>query len=129
MRRIRLNLSASLLFNAAGVPLAAGALFPVLRWRLPPEAAAAAMAASSVCVVLSSLSLKGHRSPHLAPAEAPPAAAEGGSGNVPRRGLLAAFLEERAGDAEGAGGGLGGSGADGWQGIPSGATVRRQRGC
>ena len=67
MRRIRANLAASLAFNAAGVPLAAGALYPALRWRLPPEAAAAAMAASSVSVVLSSLSLKGFRSEHFAP--------------------------------------------------------------
>jgi cation transport ATPase len=37
-----------------------------MRVRLPPEAAAGAMAASSVCVVLSSLSLRRFRSPHFA---------------------------------------------------------------
>jgi hypothetical protein len=36
-----------------------------MRVRLPPEAAAGAMAASSVCVVLSSLSLRRFRSPHF----------------------------------------------------------------
>lgn len=66
MRRIRLNLVLSLVFNLLGVPIAAGVLYPALRVRLPPEAAAAAMAASSVAVVLSSLSLKRFTSPHFA---------------------------------------------------------------
>ena len=57
MRRIRINLACSLVFNALGVPIAAGVLFPSFRARLPPEAASAAMAASSVAVVLSSLGL------------------------------------------------------------------------
>merc|ERR1712025_1330217 len=55
--RIRSNLFFSLVFNGLGVPIAAGALFPVLRVRLPPEVAALAMALSSFCVVASSLSL------------------------------------------------------------------------
>jgi hypothetical protein len=42
------------------VPVAAGALYPLTRVRLPPEAAALAMALSSVSVVLSSLSLAGY---------------------------------------------------------------------
>ena len=56
-RRIRINLFFSLAYNALGVPVAAGALYPLTRVRLPPEAAALAMALSSVSVVLSSLSL------------------------------------------------------------------------
>ena len=49
-----------LAYNALGVPVAAGALYPLTRVRLPPEAAALAMALSSVSVVLSSLSLAGY---------------------------------------------------------------------
>ena len=59
--RIRSNLFFSLVFNGLGVPIAAGALFPVLRVRLPPEVAALAMALSSFCVVASSLSLNTFR--------------------------------------------------------------------
>jgi Cu+-exporting ATPase len=65
MRRIRLNLALSLAFNGLGIPLAAGAVYPLLRARLPPEAAAGAMALSSVAVVLSSLSLRRFKSPHM----------------------------------------------------------------
>jgi Cu+-exporting ATPase len=61
MVRIRANLAFSLVFNLLGVPIAAGVLYPGLRARLPPEAAAAAMAASSVAVVLSSLRLAAFR--------------------------------------------------------------------
>ena len=56
-RRIKLNLFFSLAYNAAGIPIAAGALYPLVRARLPPEVAALAMALSSVSVVLSSLAL------------------------------------------------------------------------
>mmetsp|Transcript_10934 Transcript_10934/g.33769 ORF Transcript_10934/g.33769 Transcript_10934/m.33769 type:complete len:147 (-) Transcript_10934:90-530(-) len=59
--RIRANLFFSLAFNGLGVPIAAGALFPALRVRLPPELAALAMALSSFCVVASSLSLNSFR--------------------------------------------------------------------
>ena len=44
-RRIKLNLFFSLAYNAAGIPIAAGALYPLVRARLPPEVAALAMAA------------------------------------------------------------------------------------
>jgi Cu+-exporting ATPase len=80
MRRIRLNLALSLLFNGLGVPLAAGAFFPFFRARLPPEAAAAAMAASSVCVVLSSLSLRRFKSPFLGGGEGMRTGTAGGGG-------------------------------------------------
>lgn len=56
-RRIKINLFFSLAYNAAGIPIAAGALYPLIRARLPPEVAALAMALSSVSVVLSSLAL------------------------------------------------------------------------
>ena len=59
--RIRSNLFFSLVFNGLGVPIAAGALFPVTQVRLPPEVAALAMALSSFCVVAASLSLNAFR--------------------------------------------------------------------
>ena len=62
-RRIKLNLFFSLAYNALGIPVAAGALFPVIGTRLPPEVAALAMALSSVSVVLSSLHLSTYRPP------------------------------------------------------------------
>ena len=76
-RRIRINLFFSLAYNCLGVPIAAGALYPVIHARLPPEVAALAMALSSVSVVMSSLSLRyyqppigSHRSEVLEPASA-----------------------------------------------------------
>jgi len=64
-RRIQLNLIFSLGYNALGIPVAAGVLYPWLGVRLPPELAALAMALSSVSVVLSSLMLKRYRDPFL----------------------------------------------------------------
>lgn len=57
LRRIKFNYFWALIYNTIGIPIAAGALFPVLKISLPPELAAAAMALSSVSVVLSSLAL------------------------------------------------------------------------
>ena len=61
--RIRLNLMFSLGYNAIGIPLAAGILFPWTHNLIPPQVAGFAMALSSVSVVLSSLALKRYRSP------------------------------------------------------------------
>jgi Cu+-exporting ATPase len=58
MGRIRQNLFWAFAYNAALVPLAAGALYPVLGILLPPEVAGLAMAMSSVTVVTLSLLLK-----------------------------------------------------------------------
>lgn len=55
--RIKLNLGLSFVYNALGIPIAAGALYPATHLVLPPELAGLAMAVSSVCVVLSSLLL------------------------------------------------------------------------
>lgn len=64
-RRIRLNFVWSLLYNCLSIPLAAGVFYPVLHARLPPTAAALAMALSSVSVVVSSLSLRLYRPPQV----------------------------------------------------------------
>ncbi|KAK8936200.1 putative copper-transporting ATPase HMA5 [Platanthera zijinensis] len=59
--RIRMNYIWALAYNIIGIPIAANVLFPSTRFRLPPWVAGAAMAASSVSVVLWSLLLKNYR--------------------------------------------------------------------
>ena len=58
MRNIRQNLFFAFVYNAAGVPIAAGALYPMFGILLSPVIAAAAMALSSVSVVGNSLRLR-----------------------------------------------------------------------
>jgi P-type Cu+ transporter len=58
MRNIRQNLFFAFIYNAAGIPIAAGLLYPVMGVLLSPVVAAAAMALSSVSVVANSLRLK-----------------------------------------------------------------------
>jgi Cu+-exporting ATPase len=58
MRNIRQNLLFAFIYNAAGVPIAAGILYPVTGLLLTPAIAAAAMAASSVSVVVNALRLR-----------------------------------------------------------------------
>jgi Cu+-exporting ATPase len=58
MRNIRQNLFFAFIYNAAGVPIAAGALYPFFGILLSPVIAAAAMALSSVSVVGNSLRLQ-----------------------------------------------------------------------
>jgi len=55
---IRQNLAWAFGYNAVLIPLAAGALFPWTGTLLPPVAASAAMALSSVTVVANSLRLR-----------------------------------------------------------------------
>ena len=58
MRNIRQNLFFAFVYNAAGVPLAAGVLYPVLGVLLSPMVAAAAMSLSSVSVIGNALRLR-----------------------------------------------------------------------
>ena len=58
MRNIRQNLFFAFIYNAVGVPLAAGALYPAFGWLLSPDFAAAAMALSSVSVISNALRLR-----------------------------------------------------------------------
>ena len=58
MKNIRQNLIFAFVYNAAGIPVAAGALYPVFGITLSPVLAAAAMALSSASVVANALRLR-----------------------------------------------------------------------
>ena len=58
MTNIRQNLFFAFVYNAAGVPIAAGVLYPVFGMLLSPMLAAAAMSASSLSVVTNALRLR-----------------------------------------------------------------------
>ena len=58
MRNIRQNLFFAFAYNAIGVPIAAGALYPFFGWLLSPIFAAAAMSFSSVSVIANALRLR-----------------------------------------------------------------------
>ena len=59
LRNIRQNLFWAFFYNAIGIPVAAGVLYPALQLTLDPMLAAAAMSLSSVCVVSNALRLRG----------------------------------------------------------------------
>ena len=61
MRNIRQNLAFAFVYNLAGVPIAAGVLYPALGLLLSPQIAAAAMALSSVSVISNALRLRAAR--------------------------------------------------------------------
>ncbi|HAA30866.1 MAG TPA: cation-transporting ATPase PacS [Cyanobacteria bacterium UBA8553] len=58
MRNIRQNLFFAFIYNIAGIPIAAGILYPIFGWLLNPIIAGAAMAFSSVSVVSNALRLR-----------------------------------------------------------------------
>lgn len=58
MRGIKQNLFWAFIYNIVGIPLASGIFFPFFGWLLSPIFAGAAMAFSSVSVVLNSLRIK-----------------------------------------------------------------------
>jgi Cu+-exporting ATPase len=61
MRNIRQNLFFAFAYNAVGIPIAAGALYPITGDLLSPVIAAAAMALSSVSVIVNALRLRSVR--------------------------------------------------------------------
>jgi Cu+-exporting ATPase len=61
MRNIRQNLFFAFVYNAIGVPVAAGILYPLFGLLLSPMLAAAAMSLSSVSVIGNALRLRGQR--------------------------------------------------------------------
>ena len=58
LRNIKMNLFWAFFYNALGIPVAAGALYPLLGLKLSPMLGAAAMSFSSVCVVSNALRLR-----------------------------------------------------------------------
>ena len=58
MKNIKQNLFLSFAYNSAGIPIAAGLLYPFFGFLLSPMVAAGAMAASSISVLLNALRLK-----------------------------------------------------------------------
>ena len=61
MRNIRQNLFFAFIYNAAGIPIAAGVLYPAFGLLLSPIISATAMALSSVSVVGNALRLRAAR--------------------------------------------------------------------
>ena len=60
VRNIRQNLFFAFLYNALGIPLAAGVFYPFTQWLLNPMIASAAMALSSLSVLVNALRLRGY---------------------------------------------------------------------
>ena len=58
MRNIRQNLFFAFIYNAVGIPIAAGLLYPIFGWLLSPMLAGAAMSLSSVSVISNALRLR-----------------------------------------------------------------------
>ncbi len=61
IRNIRQNLFFAFIYNAVGIPIAAGILFPIFGWLLNPIIAGGAMALSSISVLTNALRLRNFR--------------------------------------------------------------------
>jgi Cu2+-exporting ATPase len=61
VRTIRQNLFWAFIYNVIGIPIAAGALYPIWAFMLNPMIASATMALSSVSVVSNSLRIRGQK--------------------------------------------------------------------
>jgi P-type Cu+ transporter len=61
MKNIRQNLFFAFIYNALGIPIAAGLLYPLLGTLLNPMLASLAMSLSSVSVIVNALRLRGFR--------------------------------------------------------------------
>jgi P-type Cu+ transporter len=55
---IKQNLAFAFLYNALGIPIAAGVFYPIFGWLLSPMLASAAMSFSSVSVIANALRLR-----------------------------------------------------------------------
>lgn len=66
MRNIRENLFFAFIYNIAGIPIAAGILYPMFGWLLNPIIAGGAMAFSSVSVLTNALRLRNFKPKHIA---------------------------------------------------------------
>jgi Cu+-exporting ATPase len=58
IRNIKQNLAFAFLYNALGIPIAAGVFYPIFGWLLSPMLASAAMSFSSVSVIVNALRLR-----------------------------------------------------------------------
>jgi Cu+-exporting ATPase len=58
IRNIKQNLAFAFLYNALGIPVAAGVFYPIFGWLLSPMLASAAMSFSSVSVIANALRLR-----------------------------------------------------------------------